>query len=108
MPTYAIEYTYDSRTDLQEEVRPAHRAYLQELLADGTLLASGPLRGQPVHDGPVAHAAIGTAPAGALLLVRAESVEGALGLLDEDPFRQAGVLAARTAREWDPVTGPFA
>lgn len=107
MATIAIEYEYDPRDDLVEQHRPAHRAFLRGLLAEGVLLASGPLR-----DGALREDATGTsgspAPAGALLLLRADSPAAALSLLDDDPFRAAGLLLSRSAREWDPVTGPFA
>lgn len=112
MPTYAVQYEYDDRHDVQDDVRPAHRAFLRALLEDGALLASGPLRGDAAHDRAAAPGSAdtptGPAPAGALLLLRADSAHAALRLLDADPFRGAGVIAARSAREWDPVIGPFA
>lgn len=107
MPLFAVHYEYDSRRDVQDAVRPDHRAFLRSLLDSGTLVASGPLRGEPVRDG-VAPTGPGVTPAGALLLVRAPSGSAALQLLDADPFCAAGVVVSRSAREWDPVTGPLA
>ncbi|MBC7291770.1 MAG: hypothetical protein H5T83_10640 [Actinotalea sp.] len=104
MPIYAIEYEYDSRRDVQDALRPEHRQFVRSLVDDGTVLASGPWRGGPVGDDTPP----GTAAPGALLLLRAESAEAALAALDGDPFRAAGLLASRRAREWDPVVGPFA
>ena len=93
MPIYAVTYAYDDRTDLMDQVRPQHRAFLAGLYAAGTLLASGPVSS-------------GTSR-GALILVRAESAEGALGLLDADPLAEAGLLADRAAVEWTCVYGPW-
>lgn len=100
MTVFAVEYTYDARTDLRDEVRPEHRRYLSGLHVAGSLLASGPY----------------TAPAeglsdqadGALLLVRADDADDVTRLLDEDPFHLHGVVAARTIRPWLPVFGPWA
>lgn len=92
MSIFAVEYTYDDRRDLQAEVRPAHREFLFALEAAGTLLASGPLE----------------QGAGALILVVADDEEGALRLLDDDPFQAEGLVSGRRARSWLPVIGPFA
>jgi uncharacterized protein len=107
VPTFAVHYEYDTRRDVQDAVRPDHRAFVRSLLDAGTLLASGPLRGEPAHDGG-ARTGPDATPPGALLIVRAPSADAALRLLDADPFREAGVVVSRSAREWDPVTGPFA
>lgn len=95
MPVYAVEYAYDDRSSERDRVRPDHRAFLQSLLGRGTLLASGPWSG-PDAD-----------PPGALLLVVAGSREEALQTLDADPFVTAGLVAQRSAREWNPVLGPW-
>ena len=41
----------------------------------------------------------------ALIIVRAEDAAGALELLEADPFNQAGFIAERIPREWNPVIG---
>lgn len=41
MSVYAVRYTYDSRSDLQGEVRPEHRAYLRGLADRGRCTARG-------------------------------------------------------------------
>ena len=87
---YAVEYHYV--TDKDEEmaaVRPSHRAFNGRLADEGRLLAAGPYVG--THD--------------ALIVVRAEDEAGALSLLEEDPFQQAGFISERIAREWNPVIG---
>ncbi len=93
MPTFAVTYAYDDRAALRDEIRPAHRFFLRALLEDGVLLASGPL---------------GTTGPGALIVLRAESAEAALAVLEADPFWAGGLVASRQAREWDPVIGPWA
>ena len=85
---YAVEYRYV--TDKDEEMaagRPSHRAFTSRLADEGRLLAAGPYVG--THD--------------ALIVVRAE--DGALALLEEDPFQQAGYINDRIPREWNPVIG---
>ena len=73
------------------EVRPIHRAWLTQQLEAGTLLASGPMVENP----------------GALLIFKAESVEALAGLLDQDPFDQAGCIGERVINQWNPVFGPW-
>jgi uncharacterized protein len=93
MTVFAVQYAYDDRTALRDEVRPEHRRYLAGLLDAGSLLASGPWSdGDP----------------GALLLMRADSAAEVERLLDDDPFTRAGLVATRTLREWTPVFGPWA
>ncbi|MCM3659945.1 YciI family protein [Georgenia satyanarayanai] len=95
MSAFAVEYTYDTnRTDDLAAVRPTHREFLQGLLDEGSLLASGPW--------------LDNAAPGALLLVVAPDVEGAQRLLDDDPFLKAHLITQRTVRPWNPIMGPFA
>lgn len=87
---YAVEYHYVTDKDEEmAEVRPAHRAFNGALADRGELLAAGPYFG--THD--------------ALIIVRAESPEGALALLDDDPFHLGGYIAERVPREYNPVIG---
>lgn len=87
---FAVEYHYV--TDKDEEmarVRPSHRAFNGQLAEQGRLIAAGPYVG--THD--------------ALILVRAQDAQEALALLEDDPFQQAGLIAERVPREWNPVIG---
>jgi uncharacterized protein len=97
MAVFAVTYVYapDSAA-ARDAARADHRAFLADLVAAGRVLVSGPL---PATD---------DAPDGALLVVEAPSVDDAVALLDDDPFRREGLVAQRTAREWVPVTGGFA
>jgi uncharacterized protein YciI len=95
LTTFAVEYTYDiTRTAEMDEIRPDHRAYLHDLLEEGTLLASGPW--------------LDSATPGALLLVMADDADAARRILDQDPFQRAKFITHRTVRAWNPVIGPFA
>lgn len=91
MTFFAVEYTYGASKEQLAEIRPAHREYLANLYDTGALLASGPI-GDFV---------------GALILVKAHSVEAVVELLDRDPFDIAGFISERSIREWTQVFGPF-
>ncbi|MEV7971684.1 YciI family protein [Cellulomonas sp. NPDC089187] len=93
MSLYAVTYAYDQRADLQDQVRPAHRAYLRGLADRAKLRGSG-----PYTDG---------AP-GALLIFAADDRAELDGLLADDPFAQAGVISDTQVREWALLTGPWA
>lgn len=94
MTTFAVEYTYDvSRTADLDTLRPEHRQFLRDLLAEGTLLASGPW--------------LDNAAPGALLLIVADDAEAVLRILDGDPFQRAKLITQRNVRAWNPVLGPF-
>ena len=90
MKVFTVEYRYvTDRDEEMAEVRPTHRAFNGDLAAHGRLIAAGPYTG--THD--------------ALIIVRAEETAGALELLEADPFNQAGFIAERIPREWNPVIG---
>jgi uncharacterized protein len=91
MNTYAVNYFYVADDETMAEVRPIHRAWLTQQLEAGVLLASGPLVDNP----------------GALLIFKAESLEELAGLLDQDPFDQAGCIGERVINQWNPVFGPW-
>ena len=68
--------------------RPAHREYLQRLLAEGKLHESGPW----VDD------------SGALIVYEAADVAEARALLAADPYsRTAGIIAGVELKEWNRV-----
>ncbi|WP_454048819.1 YciI family protein [Cellulomonas sp. Marseille-Q8402] len=93
MPTYAVQYTYDQRHELRDEVRPEHRDYLRGLADRGLLLGSGPYAdGDP----------------GALLVFTAVDTAALEVLLADDPFARHGLVADVRIREWTLVLGPWA
>jgi uncharacterized protein YciI len=91
MAIFAVTYSYSASEAELAEIRPTHREFFKELLEQGVLLASGPMVDRP----------------GALLIVRADSVEKVDALLDQDPIDIAGYIGARAIAEWNPVFGPW-
>jgi len=91
MAVFAVTYLYSADPDDLNLIRPSHRAWLSERLADGSLLASGPMVDNPT----------------ALLIWRADSLEALAKLLDQDPFDIAGYIGERTITGWNPVFGPW-
>ncbi|MGP4993782.1 YciI family protein [Glutamicibacter ardleyensis] len=92
MTVFAVEYEYaQDSTELRNEHRPAHRAFLTEYLEEVNvrLLASGPT---PVLDG-------------ALLIFAAANEAALKEVLALDPFNKVGGLAKTTITEWNPVIG---
>ena len=87
----AVTYRYTEDVALRDEVRPEHRDHLRHLADDGSLLLSGPFGAG--------------APAGALLVFRAEDEAQVQGWLDADPFAVRGVVASTTLAQWEPVLG---
>jgi uncharacterized protein YciI len=97
MAVFVVTYVYaPDSAERRDAVRPEHREFLRGLHAQGRLLLSGPLP------------AAGGEADGALIVVEADDAEGALALLDVDPFRREGLVGTRTAREFVPVVGGFA
>jgi uncharacterized protein YciI len=91
MAIFAVTYAYSASEAELAEIRPTHREFFKELLEQQTLLASGPMVDRP----------------GALLIVRADSVEQVAEILDQDPFDIAGYIGERAIAEWNPVFGPW-
>ena len=91
MAIFAVTYAYAASEAELAEIRPTHREFFKELLEQQTLLASGPMVDRP----------------GALLIVRADSVEQVAEILDQDPFDIAGYIGERAIAEWNPVFGPW-
>ncbi|WP_328397425.1 YciI family protein [Nocardia sp. NBC_00416] len=93
MPIFAVHYTYSDATSADRDThRPRHRAWLAGLLAEGTLVTSG-----PYPDG-----------SGALLLFRAADSATLGEVLPQDPFAQEKLIDEVRAVEWQPVFGVLA
>ncbi len=93
MPYFAVQYSYADEPEKVTQHRPAHRSFLRGLLDEGTLLAAG---------------AYTDDPAGALLLLRADSADAVGAILDADPFRAQDLITHRTIRAWSAAIGPWA
>jgi uncharacterized protein YciI len=81
-----VLYEYDDNTAVRDELRPAHRAFLDS--REGLLL-SGP-----------------TAAGGAVIVYQAEPAELETWL-DDDPFWAAGTISRRVVTEWTPGMGSW-
>lgn len=92
MPLFVVTYDHPD-TDGWARHLIAHVGWLQDRLADGTLLASGPFTGSADHT--------------ALLIVAAADPADAHALVATDPFATAGLIANLAVREWDPIFGAF-
>ena len=80
-----LEFGPDEATRLA--TRPSHREYLQQLLDEGKLVASGPW----VDD------------TGALMIFEAADEAEARALVEADPYTAAGVAARSELKEWKRV-----
>ncbi|MFC0582809.1 YciI family protein [Micrococcoides hystricis] len=90
MPVFAVQYTYGNDIEKIEKFRPEHVDFLSELHATGTLLVSGPWS---------------VPNTGALLLIKAEDVDAAKGIMDQDPFARENIVAERSINQWNVFFG---
>ena len=86
MPFFVATYAYTEDTSALDAVRPEHRAYLAGL--GERLVLSGP-----------------TDADGAVLVFDVDSAADVEGILDDDPFTRAGLVASRPVVGWTPVLG---
>ena len=70
------------------DTRPEHLAYLNGLNAEGKLAFAGPFLGD---DGK---------PTGSLIGVKAETIEDARRLAENDPYAKAGLFAHVEVKAW--------
>ena len=95
MPVFAVHYDYAENSDAaRDEHRASHRAFLGTLTEPPVIsMATGPYVEEP---------------AGALLVMRADSAADVETRLDEDPFWIQHLISRRQVREWTQVKGPWA
>jgi hypothetical protein len=84
---FALVLEFGPDTETRLATRPRHREYLQKLLAEGKLIASGPW----VDD------------TGALIIYEAADEAGARAMIAADPYTAAGVVARSQLKEWHQV-----
>lgn len=87
MPLFAVTLKFTDDVERRLEVRPTHREYLKELLAQGKLHESGPF----VDD------------SGALLIYDAADIAEVQTLLANDPYAPNGIVESATINEWNRV-----
>lgn len=92
MATFAVHYAYGPmKAQRRDEHRPQHREWLGEEFRAGNVLSCG-----PYPDG-----------SGALIMIRAESLDGAEAFLANDPFIAHEAVDGVRVVEWTQVFGPF-
>ncbi len=92
MRIFAVEYVYNpDHDDVRSEHRAAHREWLEGLVEQGLVLASGPF----------------TDGSGALLIFASETEADLNQLISKDPFARAGAISAVKTTGWNPVIGAF-
>lgn len=92
MPLYVVRFHHPDAAGWQEQLMP-HIAFLQQLLREGSLKASGPLQG--------------AADKAALLLIEAADRAALDAIIARDPFAEHGLIAEMVVEEWDPLFGVF-
>ena len=88
---FVVELVFGVNRDERLSVRPAHREYLAELVAAGTLVAAGPWANDT----------------GALLILDVAGRAELDQILDADPYTPAKVIAETRIREWSPIMGSW-
>jgi len=68
-----------------------HISYLKTLIDNGTLLASGPVKGSPLRAG--------------FIIFQADTAQAIQDLINDDPFARENIISAMTIEEWDPLFG---
>ncbi|MFE5700311.1 YciI family protein [Rhodococcus koreensis] len=92
MSLFVVEYTYSAETAAgREEHRPAHRAWLVDLVEKKTVVASGPFADR----------------SGAFIVVVGPDATAVEELFDQDPFARHDLLTDKRIVEWAPLVGPF-
>ena len=92
MSLFLVTYTHPDSPLWQQHLM-AHVHFLQDMLAAGTLRASGPIPGASKKM--------------AVLIVAAESETAARALLANDPYMLVGIVEDMTVTPWDPIFGVF-
>lgn len=92
MPLYVVRFHHPDADGWQQQLT-AHIAFLQQLLRDGSLKASGPL--------------VGAADKAALLLIEAPDRPALDAIIARDPFAEHGLIADMIVEEWDPLFSAF-
>lgn len=71
----------------------AHINYLEQLIKDEKLVASGPLINTPIKS--------------AMLILKVKNIEEARNIVAKDPYTIQGLVGESTLLEWDPFFGQY-
>ena len=92
MAFFVVTFTHPNEDGWRKHVMP-HVEYLQTLLTDGSLKASGPFVGSPDRS--------------AMLIFSVPDRATLDRLIAADPFAIEGLIEDMTVTEWDPIFGAF-
>ncbi|TCD05928.1 hypothetical protein EZ449_15845 [Pedobacter frigidisoli] len=92
MKYFIATYTHPNEEGWKDYLT-AHIKYLEQLVEDEKLVASGPLLNTPVKS--------------AMLIIKVENVEEAQYIVAQDPFTIQGLVGESTLLEWDPFFGKY-
>lgn len=92
MPLFVVTFEHPDEARWRQHLMP-HIAYLQKLLKDGTLRASGPFPGHAERK--------------AMLIIAAADRAALDAIIAADPFAVEDLIANMTVAEWDPIFGVF-
>lgn len=92
MAVFIVHYDHPNEAGWQQQLLP-HIHYLQDLLAENVLLASGPLPDETVKS--------------AMLIISAADEDDLKAIVARDPFAEHGLIENMTVTKWDPIFGAF-
>ncbi|OAG71758.1 YciI-like protein [Gluconobacter japonicus] len=90
MPIFIVRMDHPDGDGWGHYVLP-HVLYLKQLIQEGKLLASGPLKGTPFRSG--------------FLIMQGASLQEIEDMVAKDPFSPEGLICDLRIEEWDPLFG---
>ncbi len=90
MSIYIVRMDHPAGTQWDAFVRE-HVLYLKELINQGKLIASGPLKNTPLRAG--------------FLIFNAANRDEVAAMVNADPFARENLIAELDIQEWDPLFG---
>lgn len=87
MPLFAAMLSYSEDEERRQQIRPSHREYQKDLLAQGKLHEAGPFGDD----------------SGSIIVYNAEDLSEVQEMLTNDPFSRNGIIVGATIREWNIV-----
>jgi len=88
MKHFVVTYTHPDETGWKKHL-PGHFAYLEKLVSDGKLVASGSLLTSPQRS--------------TMLIIKAKNSAEALEIVSRDPFSVLDLIGDLSVNEWNPI-----
>jgi uncharacterized protein YciI len=92
MKYFVVTYTHPDEIGWRKHLTP-HINFLEDLLAKGKMVASGPLVNTPVKS--------------AMIILKVASLKEAEELVKQDPYTIEGQVGELSIVEWDPMFGKY-